>query len=91
LLFLAELKGHLEDQLDDPSGPVSCVLDPHRLTIFYRGVSVGYWQTTSEGASWHAARDGGVSAQAMRDVYDAGQVALRALFLFVRDANNPSP
>ena len=36
-MFLAELKRWLEEQLDDPSSGVSCVLSPYQLTIYYRG------------------------------------------------------
>jgi hypothetical protein len=89
LVFLSELKRHLESQLDDPSGSVSCVLAPHQLTIYYRGASIGSWHATEEGASWHGAHERDVSPLVMRDVYDATQVTLRALFLFVRDVNNP--
>ena len=91
LVFLRELKHHLESQLDDPSGTVSCVLAPHRLTIYYRWACVGSWQGTEQGACWQGAHDGDASSAVMRDVYDARQVTLRALFLFVRDVNNPGP
>jgi hypothetical protein len=64
------------------------VLAAHQLTIYYRGAIVGSWQATDEGASWHGSRDP-ASVSTMRDVHDARQVTLRALFLFVRDLNPP--
>lgn len=91
MVFLSELKRHLESQLDDPSGTVSCVLAPHQLTIYYRGACVGSWQATEQGACWRGAHDGDASSAVMRDVYDARQVTARALFLFVRDVMNRSP
>ncbi len=91
MLFLAELKRWLEEQLDGPSSGVSCVLSPYQLTIYYRGESVGSWRATREGARWHGTHEGDATSLAMRDVYDAIQVTCRALFLFVRDVTNRGP
>ena len=91
MVFLAELKRHLEEQLEDPGGGVSCVLTPHLLTIYYRGATVGAWHGTNEGACWRSAHAPDASSLVLRDVYDARQITLRALFLFVRDMNNPGP
>ena len=78
----------IENQLDDPSGCVWCVLAPHQLTIYYRGESVGSWRATTDRARWHEAEELHASSLVMRDVHDAMQVTLRALFLFVRNFNS---
>ena len=84
MLFLAELKRWLEEQLDNPNSGVSCVLSPYQLTIYYRGESVGSWRATRED-------EGDAGSPVMRDVYGAIDLTRRALFLFVRDANNGGP
>ena len=91
MLFLAELKRCLEDQLDGPSWGVSCVLSRYQLTIYYRGESVGSWQATREGARWHGTQEGDAGLLVMRDVYGAIELTRRALFLYVRDVNNRGP
>ena len=91
MLFLAELKRWLEEQLDNPNSGVSCVLWPYQLTIYYRGESVGSWRATREGARWHGTYEGEVGSLATRDVHDAAQVTQRTLFLFARDVNNRGP
>jgi hypothetical protein len=91
LLFLAELKRWLEEQLDGPSSGVSCVLSPYQLTIYYRGESVGSWRATREGARWHSTHEGDPGSLVMRDMYGAIELTRRALFLFVRDVNNRGP
>jgi hypothetical protein len=85
LLFLAELKRWLEEQLDTPGSGVSCVLSPYQLTIYYRGESVGSWRATREGARWHGRHEEDATTLVVRDVYDAIELTRRALFLFVRD------
>lgn len=91
MLFLAELKRWIEEQLDDPNSGVSCVLSPYQLTIYYRGESVGSWRATREGARWHGTHEGDAGSLVMRDVYGAIELTRRALFLFVRDVNNRGP
>ena len=91
MLFLAELKRWLEEQLDNPNSGVSCVLSPYQLTIYYRGESVGSWRVTREGARWHGTYEGEAGSLVMRDVYDAAQVTQRTLFLFARDVRSLTP
>jgi len=88
LLFLAELKRRLEDQLDTPGSGVSCMLSPYQLTIYYRGECVGSWRATREGARWHSKLEEDTIPVVVRDVYDAIDLTRRALFLFVRDATS---
>jgi hypothetical protein len=89
--FLAELKRWLEDQLDDPSSSVLCVLSPYQLTIYYRGETVGSWRATREGARWHGTHDEDAGSLVMRDAHAAIELTRRALFLFVRDVNSRGP
>jgi len=49
-LLLAELKHHLENQLDPGSG-VTFEMTPYRLIVHYRGDTVGSWQATRQGRS----------------------------------------
>jgi len=88
---LAELKRWLEEQLDTSGSGVSCVLSPYQLTIYYRGESVGSWRATREGARWHGRHEEDATTLVVRDVYDAIEHTRRAMFLFVRDANNRGP
>jgi hypothetical protein len=90
LLFLAELKRWLEEQLDAPGSAVTCVLSPYQLTIYYRGESVGSWRATREGARWDGKQEE-ATAVVVRDVYDAIDHTRRALFVFVRDVINRGP
>ena len=91
MLFLAELKRWLEEQLDAPGSAVTCVLSPYQLTIYYRGESVGSWRATREGARWHGKHEEEANAVVVRDVYDAIDHTKRALFIFVRDVTNRDP
>ena len=91
LLFLAELKRWLEEQLDNPNSGVTCVLSPYQLTIYYRGESVGSWRATREGARWHGRHEEDATTLVVRDVHDAIELTRRALFLFVRDVTNRGP
>ena len=91
MLFLAELKRWLEEQLDTPGSGVtcvSCVLSPYQLTIYYRGESEGSWRATREGARWHGRHEKDATTLVMRDVYGAIELTRRALFLFVRDVTS---
>jgi hypothetical protein len=88
LLFLAELKRWLEEQLDTPGSGVTCVLSPYQLTIYYRGESVGSWRATREGARWHGRHEEDATTLVVRDVYDAIEPTRRALFLFARDVTD---
>ena len=88
MLFLAELKRRLEDQLDTPGSGVSCMLSPYQLTIYYRGECVGSWRATREGARWHSKLEEDTNTVVVRDVYDAIDLTRRALFLFVRHATS---
>ena len=91
MLFLAELKRWLEEQLDNPTSGVSCVLSHYQLTIYYRGESVGSWRATREGARWHGRHEEDATTLVVRDVYDAIELTRRALFLFVRDVASRGP
>lgn len=91
MLFLAELKRWLEEQLDTSGSGVSCVLSPYQLTIYYRGESVGSWRATREGARWHGRHVEDATTLVVRDVYDAIDLTRRALFLFVRDVTSRGP
>jgi hypothetical protein len=90
LLFLAELKRWLDEQLDTPGSGVTSVLSPYQLTIYYHGESVGSWRATREGARWHGKHEEEATA-VVREVYDAIDHTKRALFVFVRDLTNRGP